>query len=153
MHLQTLEDQFGESYTEAQRIRHLFNKLRPQLRNLLAAQAELPRTRIELVSLATRLEMTARKAQSSGKRDFELGPTDDTNKRRKRQAYASKTRPSVDSRSNSQQPPARSSANRVAVRGGPHKAPRANIVCYECGQQGHIRPKCPKLSGSGAQSS
>ena len=24
----------------------------------------------------------------------------------------------------------------------------SNIVCYECGQSGHIKPNCPKLKGS-----
>jgi hypothetical protein len=56
MHLSTLESQFHDSYTEEQRTRHLFNKLRNNIREALSLKADIPINRKELVAMASRLE-------------------------------------------------------------------------------------------------
>ena len=37
---------------------------------------------------------------------------------------------------------------RPPVTTGDRPTTHSNIVCYECGQSGHIKPNCPKLKGS-----
>jgi hypothetical protein len=56
MHLSTLESQFYDSYTEAQRIRHLFNKLRNNIREQISLKADVPNNRRDLIAMASRLE-------------------------------------------------------------------------------------------------
>ena len=51
MHLTTLEDQFHKSYTEAQRTRHLLNKLRPNLREAITLKADVLLNRYDLVAI------------------------------------------------------------------------------------------------------
>ena len=41
-----------------------------------------------------------------------------------------------------------SNLSRPPVVTGDRSATHNNVVCYECGQTGHIKPNCPKLKGS-----
>ncbi|KAF2159422.1 hypothetical protein M409DRAFT_60773 [Zasmidium cellare ATCC 36951] len=61
--LDTLEDQLGD-YSEPQRVRHLLAKLQPALRPAIVKYHEIPKTRQELVTLATRIESTDQSAHS-----------------------------------------------------------------------------------------
>jgi hypothetical protein len=56
MHLSTLESQFYDSYTEAQRTRHLFNKLRNNIREQISLKADVPNNRRDLIAMASRLK-------------------------------------------------------------------------------------------------
>lgn len=54
--LSVLERELHDSYTDVQRTRHLFNKLRPSLRDQIMLNSEMPTSRADLISKAERFE-------------------------------------------------------------------------------------------------
>ena len=66
-YLITLEGQLDEPYTTAQRRRHYWTKLLPELREQIINYQDIPTTLDGIVSLATRIEIQRKRAATAGK--------------------------------------------------------------------------------------
>jgi hypothetical protein len=137
MHLSTLESQFHDSYTEEQRTRHLFNKLRNNIREALSLKADIPINRKELVAMASRLE----NAQRPRKQHRSI-----TDERRGRDAGGAKKqngRKDGPSQQTSNSQPNDNKSSRAPYEG-------RKMTCYNCGKEGHKSQDCrsPPKNGS-----
>jgi len=135
MHLSTLESQFHDSYTEAQRTRHLFNKLRNNIREAISLKADIPTSRKELVAMAGRLENAQKprsqyRANTGDRRNRDAGGSSSKKKKGRKE-----DKPLQSSRPNDDRP--------KPSYGG-------KITCYNCGKDGHKSTECrsPKQNGS-----
>lgn len=140
MHLTTLEDQFHESYTEAQRTRHLLNKLRPSLREAITLKADVPLNRRDLVAMAQRIENTARGRGNSRtavdemvKRDPRDGRAAPKKRREQRGAQHKQS----------------SSMNHRRMEPASEKPDLSHVVCYNCGKRGHYKTSCTSAPQGG----
>jgi hypothetical protein len=137
MHLSTLESQFHDSYTEEQRTRHLFNKLRNNIREAITLKADVPLTRRELIAMAGRYE----NAQKPRKHHRSI--TDD---RRGRDGGGPSKKQKTRKDASSQGQQGRSGEDKSS------KPPsdQRKITCYNCGKEGHKSSDCrsPPKNGS-----
>lgn len=130
LELELLENQIGD-YSEEQKIRTLLTKLNPDLRSAIVKSQQLPKTRQELVALATRIEtVDATYLSSHSKR---------------------KTSPAPSSRSSNKRSRAASHRDRRRQGEDKDKAPnsssstteRSSVTCWGCKKPGHLKPDCP----------
>lgn len=118
-YLANLESQL-EAYSESQRARHLFAKIRPELRQLMSSYSEIPTTREGMVTLASRIETNNKE---NAKRSRHDSPND----------FRSNKRPTVGARESSQgRPDEKATAS--------NSFPR--ITCYNCNKLGHYSTDC-----------
>jgi hypothetical protein len=134
LELDVLEDQMPR-YSEEQRVRHLLAKLSQPLRNAIVKYHVIPKTRQDLVALASRIE-TADRASSS-QAQHKRGGSDshglDKQKKRRRGDHSKSS------------PQSKSSGNAGASK---EKKPSgstdlSHIECYGCHKKGHYRNNCP----------
>jgi hypothetical protein len=135
MHLSTLESQFHDSYTEAQRTRHLFNKLRNNIREQISLKADVPNNRRDLIAMASRLE-NAQKPRSQHRAVTGDRPPRDGGAAGKKRKGPGKDSPSQ-------------AHGRPNDKGSGGSAPKPfnagdqrKIYCYNCGQEGHKSHDC-----------
>ena len=127
-YLTTLEEQM-EPYTPAQRMRHLLVKLRKPLGDAITVYHQLPATRDELISLATRLETAeARAPRASHKHTASESQEQPSQKRLRPEGKKIGGEPRKPA------PPARSS-------GG--ASDKKDLRCHNCNEVGHFRRECP----------
>jgi hypothetical protein len=139
MHLSTLEDQLDESYTETQRTRHLFNKLRPHLKEIITLKSDVPINRRGLIALAQRLENASRNKSHKTPVGGEL---------RSREGPSAKKKPRGGKPSSGHPDRSHGDRRRPAPHGhASHSG--SDIVCYWCGKKGHIATEC-KAKAAGA---
>jgi hypothetical protein len=142
-YLTTLEDQFHESYTEAQRTRHLLNKLRPTLRDAITFEADVLLNRRDLVAMAQRLENAA-----TGKGSARTW-VDEPGRRDHRDARAAPTRQRKGR--NGSQPRKMQSQNRRRQEPATPKPDFSPGICYTRGKMGHYSKECLSRPQSGGQ--
>jgi hypothetical protein len=142
-YLTTLEDQFHESYTEAQRTRHLLNKLRPTLRDAITFEADVLLNRRDLVAMAQRLENAA-----TGKGSARTW-VDEPGRRDHRDARAAPTRQRKGR--NGLQPRKMQSQNRRRQEPATPKPDFSPGICYTRGKMGHYSKECLSRPQSGGQ--
>ena len=127
--LAILEDQM-EPYTEPQRVRHLLGKLRKALRDPIIKYHALPKTRQELVALASRLEATDRSTQPDHKRvgsDLQGQCSGFLKKRRQEERSSTIER-------NAGAPQAQRRDNAAFD--------KSKVECYGCHKKGHYKNEC-----------
>jgi hypothetical protein len=131
--LATLEEQM-DSYTPAQRTRHLLAKLKPALRTAIITYCEVPKRREDLVSLATRLESAGRRSDNhvvlgSTKRHTGESHANKGKKRRYSPTRGQASRPAPS------QPISKGAVGVSRATSGPQ--------CFGCKEYGHIQLECP----------
>ncbi len=141
-------------YTEQQRVNHLLTKLRPELRQALLTYQDMPRSRIELEALASRLEgntkggdTTNRGYKNQGQHRNSMGQSQIS------ETEGSSRRSGGDNQSSRQ----RSGGNRGNRQGRRTESlydrtdkKLEDFECYNCGKKGHISPNCPEPKKSEA---
>lgn len=127
--LATLEEQV-EPYTEAQRTRHLLAKLKPALRRAIISYHNVPTTRSELISLATRLESADGKSSAT-----------ERSQSRKRTAAEDRGRPASRKRLNATTQPSAGVSQAEPMLG---RSATDKDRCWNCEGYGHFSRDCPK---------
>jgi hypothetical protein len=132
------------SYTDAQRMQHLYAKLLPDIRTVLNNYQELPKTRTDLIKLATQLEanLPARTRLAQATREA-TNDTKDKNKTKPRgtdgggkEATTNNSRASSSSRPNSRPRPRLSPEER-------ERRAKENL-CFICESPEHKAAICPE---------
>jgi hypothetical protein len=131
-----LESQIQDPYTASQLRGHLWCKLRPDMRAALSNYQEIPKTRDQLVTLATRLESNKRRATAS-----RVYPDRDPKRNRPEitREPPRETRPH--NSTGARLPQARSMGNPNQI---PIKKSPDHVTCYNCHKVGHYKDKCPE---------
>ena len=132
-YLIVLEGQLDEPYTPAQRRRHLWTKLLPELRQQIINYQDIPATQDGIVSLATRMESQRKRATTSGK-DQDLRPQERKEKRHRNRSPREK----------------RSRYDGAPKSSLPGNFPPRNNNCHSCGKPGHWASDCPTKRSAGA---
>ena len=162
---------------DASQRRTLYSKLLPEIRDRITSYNDVPETREDLISLATRLEgsdAVNAKAARNDKRNREAHEQERDEKRPKRDRDHSDRRKSPAPLTRTGNPTATDNQGRqrfsevnrtpVGAFSNPIPGPRqcykckklghgANqcpeVVCYSCNKKGHISPNCPEANRSG----
>jgi len=140
--LATLESQLPEDdYTEAQRTRHLLNKLNPTLRKEITIKGDLPRSRDALVSLGRRIES----ASGQSNKQFNAQSSSSSNKT---QQNSKKSHTSSGQQADSSRGPQQSKGGKSSYsgnnksKGSPSGIP-SHIRCNICSAN-HYANTCPQ---------
>lgn len=129
--LATIEEQM-EPYTPAQRVRHLLVKLRPSLRTAVVTYHDIPKTREELVSLATRLESAVRGHHNAL-----------PNKRAAEEQLGRRSGPKKSREDTRPEPKSGEKAERSR---GARDKPAPPGSCWTCGEAGHYASQCRRAA-------
>ena len=134
-YLDPMDDELG--YNDEQRQRHLLMKMRPALQRKIREMPVPPVDRRALIDYAQRLEGLegyGSKAEPARSRKEESHSTRTSHNKRR-----TVTPPTSNVDKKPRGPPA---APKKGDR-GKSKGSRSSVLCYNCGEEGHIRPNCP----------
>lgn len=126
--LSVLERELHDSYTDVQRTRHLFNKLRPSLRDQIMLNSEMPTSRADLISKAERFENAGK---PKGHRLY-------TDERRTRDGGGASKKRKSSHRDSNNSAPSKPSDNMSSK----PSTGRKEVTCYSCGKKGHYSSDC-----------
>lgn len=138
-----------------QRRNNLFAKLREELRKDILQRNDVPGTRQELLSLATRIETTHRMTGGGRSRKSVGTPPDPSRQDRrdttKGQGRWDKPGPATGVNLTPTAPkPAPSSGQCPRCKSTTHRLPNCpEVTCYRCDKKGHIASACPMPAGNG----
>jgi hypothetical protein len=124
IHLKNLEEQLTEPYTEAQRCRHLLNKIRPIVRDAITLKADIPISYRDLVIMASRIENLTKRGRFTT--EPVVGRDSHAPKRKKQRSSLSRKPKANEARR----------GNALPIRD------LSSVTCYNYNKTGHYANNC-----------